>query len=120
MNKALPSELDDIFLGSGALSYPWYGKVDISDTPDSGWVLTFEDSGAEEEPGGEYRITHQKLWATIATLAGTEGKAVLGEDSRTLKECQRLCFNGADDVDFDSDMADRVIQIAAFGEVLYG
>ncbi len=123
MGKVSAEDLSTIFLGSGALTYPWYTRVDIGDTQDGGWELTFAEydiAQAVEGVVGEHTVSDLDIMRTVRMIASKEGESIPFLGKHTRKECQALVSKGADDVDFDSDMADQVIQVSAFGKVVYG
>lgn len=123
MNKVSSADLDTVFLGSGALSYPWYSKVDISNTRDGGWELSFAQydiAQATEGETSEHTVSDADLLKTVRKIASKDGENVPYLGSRVRTECQTLIFKGWEETDFDADMADQVLQVAAFGKVIYG
>lgn len=124
--KTTPEDTDTIFLGSGALSYPWYYDVELDPEPggkEGEWVLQFRD-GVEDpehpERGTEHRLTHADVIKAIRKITGKGGQAAAKVGPECARQCRTLVFKGPEDVDFDADTADQVIQVAAFGKVIYG
>ena len=115
---ALAQAADTVILGSGCLRHPWYGSVDVSVTDDGGWTLTFRDTGMPEDPGGDYVITHNKMLHTIGMIASNADGAKVSDDTRV--NCRAFVDHGWQETDFDAGMADQVVQVAAFGKVIYG
>lgn len=102
----------DAFLDSGALSCPWYNDVDIIEN-DAEWSLSFTDDNAV------WLVTHWTVLSAVRDIA-TMGK---GHPSM---ECMQNCLymyaagDALDLVDFDAATADEILQMAAFGEIIYG
>lgn len=109
---------DDAFLGSGALDYSWYQQIIIDEETDTNWTLTFSDLDSEPVKGEQarYTVTHKTVLEAVAMIA-TEQKDA-SEDCRD--NCQLMIDGLLVEVDFDSDTADQVLQVAAFGEIIYG
>ncbi|MEV4649682.1 hypothetical protein [Saccharopolyspora sp. NPDC049357] len=110
-----------IFIGSGALGFPWY-RVDRhpADNIDSDtWTLAFTEFafGSSETEISQHVITHDDLLRAVQKIAS--GGAHQIEDV-VQRECQALLSQGPGVAGFDADAADVVIQVAAFGKVLYG
>lgn len=108
----------DHFVGSGALAYPWWTEGEShgcgeSSAPEDWFVeLTLDEFGTK-------RIDHKALKSTINKLART------AKDNRpefmnpaVLRECSRMLKDPAD-VDFDSDMADQVLQFIFAKHVVF-
>lgn len=108
---------NDAFLGSGALDYSWYQKIVIEET-DTSWTLTFAD--LDDEPVKDeqsiYTVTHKSVLKAVAKIASGQKRA----GDRCRDDCQLMVDGSMDDVDFDADTADQVLQIAAFGKIIYG
>lgn len=110
----------DIFIGSGALAYSWYQNITEGEPTEADpWTVTFTRDGGDG-PEGEHTISHKTVMRAVRRIASKDGAEIrfLAKDVR--KECQALVFKGPEEVDFDSDKADQVLQVAAFGEVVYG
>lgn len=106
------------FVGSGALSYGWYtGIADNSinihindEAGHDGWAVTF----TEKNTDAQFTLDHSGVMAAVRLIDKRPGMVT----RRAAHECYNL-LNDRDAVDFDSDTADQVIQIAAFGEIRY-
>lgn len=97
-------DLIDLVEGSGALSWEWWHNVERNEF---GWAFTVEaanDAEAEE--------TKHLRFAQIAQAL----QDYLSENPRDIE------FDGyeLDFGHFDADIADRVLQTAVFGDVIYG
>lgn len=115
-----PNDTYTIFIGSGCLSYPWYRDVVAPNEPSDGatdWVLGFTEYG-DNGPEGPHAITHKDVMRAVRKIGSKDGAELVPAEAR--KECHALLFQGADAADFDADAADVVLQLAAFGEVVYG
>lgn len=113
----------DMIMGSGALAHPWYRVDHFPAEPgeaEDTWALTFTefdvDSGSFER--NQHTITHADVMRAVRNIASKDGEELVNSSVRS--ECQALVFKGADAVDFDATKADVVLQIAAFGKVIYG
>lgn len=111
----------DIFIGSGALDFYWYQEIS-DDNPreitGDDWSISFTEY-SENGPEGSHTISHKLVMRAVRRIASkdSDGIAINGE---VRKRCMALVFKGPDAVDFDSGMADAVLQVAVFGEVTYG
>jgi hypothetical protein len=109
----------DAFIGSGALDYPWYEEVDFTEPSegDTRWTLTFTSTGTGKyNPDHVYNVTHTDIMKAVALIATSEDWP---DKSPTKVNCKHLQWRRLDAVDFDSESADNVIQVAAFGEVVF-
>ncbi|MEB3369766.1 hypothetical protein [Saccharopolyspora mangrovi] len=111
----------DIFIGSGALGFPWY-RVDEhpADNIDADtWTLAFTEFafGSAETEISQHVITHDDVLRAVRKIAS--GGAHQVEDV-VQRECQALLSQGPDVANRDAEVADVVIQVATFGKVLYG
>jgi hypothetical protein len=114
-------DTDDHFLGSGALDFhPWYTNISTTDATDTeSWTLTFTDPAdepADDVAATERTITHADIMRAVGQIA--DGTVEMREEYR--EECQLFESGELDAVDFDAISADVVIQVAAFGKVVYG
>lgn len=123
-----PQDTADIFIGSGALQWSWYWQVEMSGAPvgvpdgEDGWTLTFvavhPDEATDDEDRRRYGIDDASILRAVRKIARGEVEAL--KHGVTRRECQTLLFRGPDECDFDACSADNVMQVAAFGEVIYG
>lgn len=113
---------NDHIMGSGATDYSWYFSQrdnfeydDNVDAPD-GWstVLTMPDSDSSREIS--VVVDHDRLIDAMQRIADTDVKNV-GPQCKI--ECVAF-LNDPEDADFDADTADQVLQVLAYGEVVYG
>lgn len=120
MHKATYQDTDDHFLGSGALDFcPWYTNISMTPATDTeSWTLTFTDLADEPaaDVATERTITHADIMRAVRAIAG--GTVEVRDEYR--KECRLFQFGKLDECDFDAVSADVVIQVAAFGEIIYG
>ena len=61
-------------------------------------------------------LTYQDLYDACEKLA--TGKVSV--NSNTKKVCQQIILDPTDDVDYDAEDADCIVQVAMFGEILFG
>lgn len=108
------------FVGSGALSYPWYTQVRM--TPDD-WTLpdsAYQDwclEWTDPESGQRHRVAHQDILRAVHRFAGDRPPA--HATRAAVRECRNL-LRRPDEVDFDAASADEVIQVAGLAEIVYG
>lgn len=121
----------DHFIGSGALSYGWYAEVDGDwgefDYQDGRkrWQVTFEDGEAEDDAESkQFTLDHGTLMTVVKDLAhkwidGYEPVEGYAEPhSETRRQCAQFLAD-KEYTDFDAATADQVMQVAAFGKILY-
>lgn len=108
------------FVGSMAVAHAWY--VDVAMTPDDftlpgaayvDWSLAWTDS----ETGKRYTVRHTEIMRAVRTFIGSQPPKHASRDA--IEECRNLVFR-PDEVDFDANTADEILQCTAFGEVVYG
>lgn len=110
--------------GSGATTYPWYGKITDTSPADyladtgtfDGWQVTIQEETWSDELGRTVTLDHAQILKAIKRAAFSLTANVSQACSR---EARNFLFR-RDETDFDSDTADQIIQVAAFGEVVYG
>jgi len=118
--KATNQNLWDWIIGSGALStWPWYTEIGLDGDEDGDWQLTFRD--LPSEPVGD---ESRKWTVTPTTITRAMRKLAKGgiKDSTepAIRNSKHVVFGKLHKVDFDACGADEVIQVAAFGEIVYG
>lgn len=115
------SELYDHFIGSGALSYPWWVEAAENfaglGAPED-WELTGIIGGSEGDTLRSFRLNADLLWVTVLAI-GSGRVPGIGYDSAVARQC-RLLEADPDCADFDAALADTVLQVAADGSVAYG
>jgi hypothetical protein len=123
MPKVTPQDTGDHFIGSGALSWEWWRVVEMHgiDHPDNAddWRVVVEECYDGVLTGKRVTFDHASVMRAVRLIAAGKAKGI-DRDSVTGRECQALIFKGADATDFDASSADSVLQVAAFGEVIYG
>lgn len=130
MTITSPTQFDtyQTFILSGALAYHWYIAItdDTATVPVQswrteyiGWTVSFEQSdydGAGAPP--RYTVNHHRLMRAVRACAKNSNRPA-GVNEACAQQARNFLFK-RDEADFDSDTADQVIQVAAFGEVVYG
>lgn len=123
--KITPQDTNMVFIGSGALSFPWY--LEIATTGDANtleptddWSVTFALPAEDEEtPGKRYTLNHKAIMRAVSKIVHGGVRGI--ERTGTVREqCRILRRDGAEECDFDAGTADCVMQVAALGEVIYG
>ena len=87
--------LETYIVGSGALSYPWWEDAEMTE---DGIKLTSWD--------GVHELSSSKVRSAFVKLVMEAFPALQGTD--------------LEDPDLDAEMADCVLQQAAFGDIVYG
>jgi hypothetical protein len=85
------------------------------DAPDGWeWVVVVENPNDD----GNLTVTldHEKVLAAVRRIAEFGVKHV---SDKCIEQCRRLLSADWDDTDFDADLADQVLQVAALGECPY-
>lgn len=124
MKAISPNDTASLVMGTGALSYVWWfvddvTGVDLVNGCDDDWSVTVRECDPDDGPFGPPRvITHAVMVRAVRRIV-TGGVGEMDGQSITRRECRALVFKGADETDFDSVTADNVLQIAAFGELIY-
>jgi len=103
-------DTEDIFVGSGALSYSWWEDVALKYRVDGSWMLT----GTVD--GFNFVIDHDRIIETVKVIR----EDAYGATQTAIDECRLLLEIGPDATDFDADTADQVLQVAAMGMVTFG
>lgn len=120
--KITPQDTFSIFIGSGALSYPWYEMIAFNNTgddidPPDNWSVTFElPREFEENEGQRYTLDHASIMRTVHKIVRGYQQGVGNGETR--KQC-RAMLNDVEDCDFDANSADCVLQAVAFNDVVY-
>lgn len=114
------------FALSGALSYGWY-DVESHRPECDDWILRFRDATCPEDQR-VYVLDHKRVMIAVhkcarAFIRHREGtprpKFAQYVHVETMRQCC-LFLADPDCADFDADTADQVLQVAAFGKVVYG
>jgi hypothetical protein len=105
-------QVDDIVMGSGAEVWPWYvsgiGQVVHSPGVFGEYVVELGLEENDAHPPTEFRFTRDRFREVAAELA--EGKHGTRWDIRDMIRRD----------DLDADAVDVVIQVIAYGEVIFG
>jgi hypothetical protein len=125
--KMTREDIYDHIVGSGASGYSWYVQVydyRPPDDPDDDWYIIFlmEDPDDNDETL-EVRLDTETILEYAENITNeqnvnTDTTLVYGVTLQTKHQCE-LLVSGSDDVDFDADMADQLIQAIAYGEVVF-
>lgn len=116
-------------MGSGATQWEWY--QDTSCTPDNvgesdspadyhNWTFTFTDPGEGDDEPKTYTVGHKDVMQAMRKMVSNDRPEYVSDAA--VRECKY--FLNAETRDFDTDFdactADEVLQVAAFGKVIYG
>jgi hypothetical protein len=137
INSAKAKDTADLILGSGATSYEWYlgskdsrvwtGKT-IGNEVFKDWHITLlmEDPEDSDDHSVEVLLNHKMVMKWARHVVKNKGKEVEYRPGRWYRAwsvaledaCAALVFN-VDDADFDAPSADELIQLAAYGRVVF-
>lgn len=97
----------DHIWGSGATSCPWWGESDPyrNGIDDTAWPVTLVSVDPESGQSRTHLLRRKDVEEAVRALRDPELSTLLSDP---------------DSADIDADLADRVLQQACFGEVIYG
>lgn len=122
-----PTEKDtyDHIIGSGALTHSWYQQVQVSGVPADplsddlvaymGWSVSWLD----EDSGKRFTVAHRSVLRAMSDMLKAKDKRPQYVSDAAARECRNFIFD-RDETDFDAATADEVLQVCAFGKVVYG
>lgn len=119
----------DHILGSGATMYSWYWDVTNCRPPltaDDDWHITLlMDDPEDTDETIPVDLDYDEILDMAQNICNDSGVGRHGESEnyKVGQDCRRQCellLNDPDEVDFDADTADQVIQCIAYGEVVFG
>ena len=145
MKTATPTDTCDLIMGSGATTYSWYEDIRDTHLYEAGgageafddWHCTLIMENPEEDGHLPVTVNHKEVMKWARHVIANKGKRLLyGKQgiwrvqvplntdrrawSTTLEsECRNLIFD-VDECDFDADSADELLQLIAYGEVVFG
>ena len=133
MKTAVARDTAELIIGSGATAYEWYLGTenshvwDESGRPCDDWHVTYRMEGPEDSILWRVDLDHQVIMKQARYVLANTGKLLrtqAGGEYRAWsdaleRECSHLVFN-VDECDFDASSADEIIQLAAYGEVVFG
>lgn len=106
-------DLDDIILGSGALSYPWWLAARGTAEHDGAWIITSSDPDDRDSAPVTLIVTPDMIVKAMRAIIRKDNLVAVGVGPRQTIKDQILSE------DIDADGADCVLQTAFFGEVIY-
>jgi hypothetical protein len=123
--EATPQDTYDQIIGSGAFTYPWYitfhqTGIDIDgEVIITGWSVDIE----VEDPDNDdktivFTVSHQSIVDALDVIAYSKTPPDEVSDSLII-EAHALLYD-PDNADFDAALADEVLQVMAFGGVVFG
>lgn len=122
-NKITPQETFSMFIGSGALSYPWYEEIAFNNTgddidPPDDWSVTFElPREFAENEGKRYTLNHKLIMRAVHKIVSGQQKGI--NPNGVVRQQCRIMLRDFEDCDFDAGTADCVLQAVAFDDVVY-
>lgn len=112
----------DHIIGAGAFTFPWWagtvttGYHRASGDADPDWTVRVTTTD-EDIPGRPLRflVSHEVIMAACARVA--DGIVSASPDLR--EQCRAL-LHDPQGADFDAVTSDALLQVIAFGEIIYG
>jgi hypothetical protein len=119
-------DIYDMILGSGALTYPWYeAAIEIMAPHDEDpWLVSLMMENPEDDDTIEIKVTYPAVFtAAVRMTDDTElskdgSSAILGVSQEARRQAAFL-VNDDEDMDFDANTADELIQVVAYGQVIF-
>ena len=121
MITATPQDTYDHTIGTGALTWPWWRKIETTgvsatgDVADDWTAEIVADDGDDGETSRSFG--HNAIMATARRVLAGDGGQYVSDELR--RQCRALIF-AADDADFDASTGDELLQIVVLGEVIFG
>lgn len=114
-------------MGASPLIYPWWlwvsEKLPEDESTDNarkwtGWQVRLQEIDPDEgvEVPGEHLIDHDKIIGALRYVLEHHEQF----STELWSNAMDLYHGNIEDVDFDSDTADQILQLICFGEVKYG
>jgi hypothetical protein len=125
--KVTQQDTHDHIFGAGAYTYSWWeGRArawkwawdGMGDVPD-GWAYVLKAENPNDEGSVERVVNHWALIGAMNAIAHPHEPWGVDAGPASMRECRAFLFD-PDQADFDASTADCVLQVAAFGEVVYG
>ena len=110
--KATTQDVIDHLVYSGASQYDWYHELDEQD----GKIVVAIENGEFDDEGEPVVVTKT---FTPTALIGVVHDIIANQKAGWRAVQESISFD-EDDVDFDSDSADIVLQHAVLGDVVFG
>jgi hypothetical protein len=125
--EVTPQDTFDQIIGSGALTYPWYvtyavtGVDKSGDVYITGWSVDIEIENPDGDETLAFTVNHRAIVDALDVIstAHLTGVRIEGVSASVFVDAHYL-LNSPDYADFDASMADEVLQVMAFGDVVFG
>lgn len=128
--KSTPQDTEDHFMGSGFDQWGWWEGMSFNyKHNEAGEMVGWEYTGIPgyEEDADDFMspitIDHAAILKAIRKIAAMNSLVPPAERlylaGCVIQECKTWVFRGPGECDFDAPMADEVMQMAAFGRVIY-
>ena len=102
-------EVIDTLVGSGAETYEWYRKLDITDEEQ---IVCKMETGDTTDDG--------KIITKSVTFSPSRAKAVVNAIIKDKKAGWQVVQSAVDSDDFDADASDVVLQHIVLGDLVFG
>jgi hypothetical protein len=115
MNEELKTLFSYLVEDAGMIIGYWANTAVHDEESQTYWVRVRDDEWDDSMPKSK-TITYNDLYLAVEKLA----KGVVGVNSSTKAVCQQIICDPADDIDYDADDADCIVQVAMFGQIIFG
>ena len=121
IKTASPQDTFDSLFGSGAMMYSWWINAEFLGIDSGGHIQTDEWTAkvtAENGDGGETTVTIDHKAILKAARQIMKVRPEYASDA-LVRESRHLIFD-ADELDFDANSADEILQVIVLGEIVFG
>jgi hypothetical protein len=121
MQTASPQDTFDSLFGSGAMMYSWWIDAEFTGIDSGGHIQTIDWTAkvtADDGNDGETVATIDHKAILKAARQVMKARPEYASDA-LVRECRNLIFD-ADELDFDANSADEILQVIVLGEIVFG
>jgi hypothetical protein len=121
IKTASPQDTFDAIFGSGATMYSWWLNAEFTGIDSAGTIQTTDWTvkvPAENGDRGETTATvdHKSILKAARQIIKSAPKFA---SDALVRESRNLIFD-ADELDFDANSADEILQVLVLGEIVFG
>lgn len=122
IKTASPQDTFDAIFGAGAMMYSWWINAEFTGIDSAGtiqtidWTVKVTAEGADENEEVTVTIDHALILKTARQIIKAAPKYA---SDALVRESRNLIFD-ADELDFDANSADEILQVIVLGEIVFG
>jgi hypothetical protein len=121
IKTASPQDTFDAIFGAGAMMYSWWINAEYTGIDSAGTIQTKDWTvkvTAENGDGGESTVVidHKAILKAARQIIKAAPKYA---SDALVRESRNLIFD-ADELDFDANSADEILQVLVLGEIVFG